>query len=304
MRAAFLGTPSAAVPSLAALTEIADVAAVVTRPDAPRGRSGRPEPPPVKVAAVEWGLDVAQPADSHELAAALDGLALDIAVVVAYGRLLSGKVLAVTRAGFVNVHFSLLPRWRGAAPVARAILAGDAATGVSLMVLDEDLDTGPVVAVAETEIGEEETAGVLTARLAVLGARLLETTLPAYLAGARTPAPQFEAGVTAAPVLTTAGARLNPEEGLEPALRKVRAYNPKPGAWLSIDGVRVKVWAASGFSGDVPRGHLVEEGGVPVVGFADGGAALDRVQAAGKKPASGAAWWRGRRGGATAVDAI
>ena len=158
MRAAFLGTPSAAVPPLAALLDVADVPVVVTRPDAPKGRSGRPAPPPVKLAAAEWGIEVAQPASSKELLTVLRGHALDLGVVVAYGRILGSEALATTRAGFVNLHFSLLPRWRGAAPVERSILAGDAVTGISLMHLDEGMDTGPIISAVETPIEDDETA--------------------------------------------------------------------------------------------------------------------------------------------------
>jgi methionyl-tRNA formyltransferase len=150
VRAAFLGTPAAAVPSLAALTTVADVAVVVTRPDKARGRSGRPQPPPVKAAAAEWGLPVAQPEGTGALDEVLRTTRPDIAVVVAYGRILPPSTLALVPRGFVNVHFSLLPRWRGAAPVERAILAGDPVVGVSLMLIDEGLDTGPVIGAMET----------------------------------------------------------------------------------------------------------------------------------------------------------
>jgi methionyl-tRNA formyltransferase len=303
-RAAFLGTPASAIPALAALSEIAEVALVVTQPDAPAGRSGRPAPPPVKVAAAEWGLKVAQPRSSAEIEASLRGVDLDVGVVVAYGRLLSPGALSTTRTGFVNVHFSLLPRWRGAAPVAHAILAGDGVTGVSLMVLDEGLDTGPVMAVNETEIEATETTGTLTARLSTMGARLLDSTLLAYLAGSRTPAPQFERGSTAAPRLTTGQAGLNPLGDRELTLRKIRAYNPKPGSWITIGGERLKVWTAYESDESVRAGNIVVETGTgtPVVGFADGAVALAEVQPAGKLSMTGGAWWRGRKVDHPTVD--
>lgn len=302
MRAAFLGTPAAAIPALSALTEVADVELVLTRPDAARGRSSRLSPPPVKRAAVEWGLEVAQPADDGALIAALAGRDLDVAVVVAYGRILSSAALDTTRVGFVNLHFSLLPRWRGAAPVERAILAGDQVTGVSLMVLDEGLDTGPVIAVVETAMDDSDTGGVLTARLAHLGAGLLSAVLPDYMAGKRGPAPQIAAAATHAGRLSTGEARLDSAADVTTTLRKVRAFNPRPGAWLGLDGERLKVWAASAAGADVPRGSIVAVDGTPVLGVADGAVALDRVQAAGKKAAGGADWLRGRRDGPLIVD--
>ena len=302
MRAAFLGTPSAAVPALAALTTIAEVPLVITRPDAPRGRSGRPAPPAVKVAARDWGIELAQPTDDRELVAALRARALDVAVVVAYGRILTRVVRETTRVGFVNLHFSLLPRWRGAAPVERSILAGDETTGVSLMVLDDGLDTGPILAERRTEIDEVETAGTLTGRLAGLGAGLLVNTLPEFLSGVRLPAQQFDGGATSAPRLTTAEAEILSSDGPDAIVRKVRAYNPRPGAWLSIDGQRLKIWAASESDYSAEPGMLRDFGGTPVLGVESGSVALDLVQAAGKRITPGADWWRGHRAASVKVD--
>lgn len=304
MRAAFFGTPAAAVPALAALADVADVQLVVTRPDAARGRSSRPQRPAVKLAAQEWGFRVAQPQDQSSLPTVLRECDLDIAVVVAYGRMLRGEVLASTRVGFVNLHFSLLPRWRGAAPVERTILSGDQDTGVTLMVLDEGLDTGPVIAVVETAVSPDETGGSLTARLAHLGADLLAGTLPDYLKGNRDPAPQIDAAATHAPRLTTAEARLDPGDDPESTLRKVRALNPRPGAWLSIAGERLKVWAASQVDSTAPQSSIVDADGIPVLGVAGGSVALEEVQPAGKRRVSGAAWLRGRRNLEMVVDRI
>ena len=295
MRAAFLGTPASAVPALAALVDMADVDVVITRPDASRGRSGRPAPPPIKVAAHEWGLEVAQPDSTRELFDVLAPRRLDLAVVVAYGKILSADTIGLTRYGFLNLHFSLLPRWRGAAPVERAILGGDETTGISLMVLDEGLDTGPVVAVIETPIGSDETGGSLTARLSYLGAHLLEGTLPAYLSGDRKPAPQIEAAATVAPRLTTAEARLDETTDTAAASRMVRAYNPRPGAWVSAGGKRIKIWAASPGEGAVEPGTISSRGGVAVLGLADGALVLDVVQPEGGTRLDGAAWLRGLR---------
>jgi methionyl-tRNA formyltransferase len=296
MRAVFLGTPAAAIPALAALVDVADVALVVTRPDAPRGRSKHPEPPPVKQAAREWGLRLAQPSTHVELSRVLEGARCDVGVVVAYGRILRPEALAATRAGFVNVHFSLLPRWRGAAPVERAIIAGDDATGVSLMLLDEGLDTGPVIAVAETDIDPDETAGGLGARLAYLGGDLLAGVLPEFMAGQRLPAPQIDAGAVAADPLTTAEAALDPGDDAATTLRKIRGYNPRPGAWLVVGSVRVKVWEAAAAPTAPAPGSLVAVDGAPVLGVADGGIRLEVVQPAGKRSMAGADWLRGMHG--------
>ncbi|MFQ5555316.1 MAG: methionyl-tRNA formyltransferase [Acidimicrobiia bacterium] len=302
MRAAFLGTPSAAVPSLAALLEIADVELVVTRPNRPKGRSLRDAEPPVKAAASEWGLRVEQPESGPDLVAALEERDLDVALVVAYGRILSARALAATRVGFVNVHFSLLPRWRGAAPVERAILTGDDVTGVSLMHIDEGLDTGAIINAHETEIGEEETAGSLTGRLASLGASMVTEVLPDFVHGRRNPAPQIEAGVLYADRLTSADARLDPADSAVLAARQVRAFHPRPGAWTTVEGKRLRVLDASYVAADVEPGHIEVDAGYPVMGFSDGGLVLTVVQPAGKRPQPGAAWVSGRRGAPAVVD--
>ncbi len=304
MRAAFLGTPTAAVPTLAALVDVADVAVVVTRPDAARGRSGAKLSPPIKVAAHEWGIPVAQPTSHLELRDVIAEHAVDLGVVVAYGRILRPEVLAIPRYGFLNVHFSLLPRWRGAAPVERAIMAGDAVTGVSLMAIDEGLDTGPVVAVRETPIAEDETGGTLTARLSYLGAELLDDTFPGFLSGARVPAPQIEAAATHAAPLSVAEARIDLQQGAAAARRVVMAFNPRPGAWTMVEGERLKIWQASDTEEDVAAGHIEVHGGRPVLGFWDGALALDEVQPAGKRPMAGTDWVRGRQGAGAVIDPV
>lgn len=303
MRAAFLGTPSAAIPPLAALLDVADVPLVVTQPDRAKGRSGKPTPGPVKLAALDWGLPVAQPASAAEMHDVIRDADLDLGLVVAYGRLLKPEVLVLPRAGFVNVHFSLLPRWRGAAPVERAILSGDAVTGVSLMHLDEGLDTGPIISVVETEITDDETGGTLTARLSFLGANLVSDILPPFLAGALHPADQISTGATYA-------ARLHADEGrLTPGLpaidleRMVRAFNPRPGAWLMVDGTRTKVLAAAIREDDVPQSKIEDLGGAPVLGTASGALELVSVQPAGKRALTGRDWLNGRRGAPARVDA-
>ncbi len=304
MRVAFLGTPAAAVPALAALLDVATVDVVITRPDRPRGRSRRPAPPEVKLAASEWGLAVAQPESHQELHAVLADRGLDLGVVVAFGRIIRPETLATTRIGFVNVHFSLLPRWRGAAPVERAILAGDDSSGVSLMLMDEGLDTGPVIAAIETDIGPEESGGTLTGRLAHLGAALLHDALPAFATGGLHPAAQMETGAVPAPMLSTAEARIHPGLDSEVVHRMVRAFHPRPGAWISAAGERLEILEAVESGEVVDTGCIDIVGGVPHLGLRDGALELRTVQPAGKRPLSGRDWANGRRGEGAVLDPV
>lgn len=298
MRAVFYGTPAEAVPALAALAEVAEVALVTTRPDRPRGRSGKPQPPPVKEAALARGLAVAQPERAADHLERLRSLAPDVAVVVGFGQLLPPALLAVPAAGFLNVHFSLLPRWRGASPVVRALLAGDPVTGVTLMVLDEGLDTGPVVAMDPVTVRPGETAGELTGRLATLGARMLAAHLPAYVAGEITPRPQPAEGATAAARVRVQEAFVDPSRHSRDAvLRAVRAFDPKPGAWTVLDGERIKLWGAQPAAGSEPGpGVVATVGGTVLMGTTDGPVELADVQPAGRARMAAAAWMRGRRG--------
>lgn len=296
MRAIFLGTPAAAIPSLAALIDVADIAVVVTRPDRAKGRSGKPTAPPVKLAAAEWGLRVAQPATRGETEQVLRSADADIGVIVAYGRILSAAALASTPAGFINVHFSLLPRWRGAAPVERAILAGDETTGVSLMQLDEGLDTGPVIAAVETPIAPDETGGSLTGRLAYLGAMMIDDVVPDLLAGRLEAAPQLRTGVSAADMLSPGEARLDASWHAEHAERAIRAFNPRPGAWFEMDGTRFRVYRSSISEESVTPGVVAGFNGDAVMGFRGGSLRIEIIQPAGKAPMSGTAWLNGRRG--------
>ena len=302
IRSAFLGTPSAAVPSLAVLMEVASVEFVVTQPDRPKGRGRRVEASPVKLAAQEWGLPVYQPDTNAELLGMFERAALDIAVVVAYGRILRPAVLESVKHGFVNVHFSLLPRWRGAAPVERAIVAGDQYTGVSLMVLDEGMDTGPVFAAAEIEINEYETAGALTGRLASLGADVLRDHLDDYVHGRLRPARQMATGATTAPRLSTEEAALDTGSGPVAFARAVRAFNPRPGGWLEAEGQRIKVFEVGPATPEVPAGRVQIVGGRPILGLASGAVELVEVQPAGKPRISGKAWANGRRGIGLTLD--
>ena len=295
IRAAFLGTPAEAVPVLAALEACATVSVVITRPDKPRGRSGKPVPSQVSQAATARGLRVEQPVRSGDIAGLV--AECDVAVVAAYGRIIPEAALAVPAAGFVNVHFSLLPRWRGASPVVRAILAGDPVTGVTLIQLDPGLDTGPIYSRVETAVDPEETAGELTMRLARLGAELLRSNLLGIVAGELVAAPQPTDGVTAAGKVTVEEAHLDPVRHRSTAvLRAVRAYNPRPGAWSTVEGQRLKVWRARSADGVVEPGDARVIEGRVLLGASDGVVELITVQPQGRAEMSAAAWMNGRRG--------
>lgn len=297
IRAAFLGTPATAVPALAALMSVAQVELVVARPDAARGRSKARLAPPVKEAAREWGLTTSQPATADELHEAVESVDIDVGVVVAYGRLISARTLEVPEHGFVNLHFSLLPRWRGAAPVERAILEGDRMTGVSLMKLDEGLDTGPVIAEVETSISDHESGGALTGRLAALGAELLGQTLEAYVKGDMKPVPQLRVGAVHAERLDPEEARLTPRMDPGDFTRRVRAFHPRPGAWMSVDGERFGVVEAVPAPGiPVERGRITTVAGAVVAGLVDGAVELLTVKPAGRDLQSAKSWMNGRRG--------
>jgi methionyl-tRNA formyltransferase len=303
MRALFLGTPSSAVPSLGAWLDVIDVGLVVTQPDRPRGRSGSPVASQVKRAAEEWGLPVAQPATKAELWETLSEVTFDVGLVVAYGRILEPRVLDLAPLGFLNVHFSLLPRWRGPAPVERAIMAGDETTGVSLMLIDEGLDTGPVVGVVETPIADDETGGSLTGRLSYLGAMLVDDMLPEYLAGQLEPAPQMDAVSSMAAKLDADETRIDGNWPADTAERAVRAFHPRPGAWLLIDGVRHKLLEVAFSEARVEPGTVAAVDGVPIAGFGHGSLELVTLQPEGKGRQSGSTWLNGRRGAGGTIDA-
>jgi methionyl-tRNA formyltransferase len=294
MRLAFFGSPVDAVPPLRALVGAGhEVALVVTQPDRRRGRGGATAPSPVKAAATELGLTVRTPEKSREVLDDLRAANVDLAVVVAFGQLVPTALLDAVPAGFVNVHFSLLPRWRGAAPVERAILAGDHETGVCLMRIEPSLDTGPVFACARVEIGAQETAGELRARLVDAGTRLLVERIESV----PHTEPIAQAGEpTYAEKLQIDEFRLDPATGASVLDRLVRAGNPRPGAWVNLDGQRVKVLRAHRVEVG-PRAGTIDEHAV--LGTVDGGLALDEVQPAGKRPMPATAWRRGLRGAVT-----
>jgi methionyl-tRNA formyltransferase len=244
MRLAFMGTPDFAVPSLDALVAAGhDIAAVYTQPPRPAGRGKALSPSPVHRRAEQAGFEVRTPAtlrdpDAQQAFIALD---LDAAVVAAYGLILPEPILLAPLHGCLNVHASLLPRWRGAAPIQRAILAGDATTGVCIMGMERGLDTGPVYARRKTEV-DRKTAGELTAELAAMGGALMAETLDRL--GAIVPEPQLEKGATYAPKIDKTEARLDFTQPAEAVERQVRAFNPVPGAFFEYQGERIRILAA------------------------------------------------------------
>jgi methionyl-tRNA formyltransferase len=289
------------VPSLDALAALAarddiDLVAVVTQPDRPADR-GRIEPSPVKRRAAELGLAVLQPVLLNgDAVQPIADLRADALVWAAYGNLIPRRLIDGVDGLAVNVHASLLPRWRGAAPIAHAILFGDRDTGVTLMQGTASLDRGPLIAAATTPIGPDETAGELTERLAQLGGALLERELSAYLAESTQPVQQDESRATWAPKLTTADGELRLTEPAEALARRIRAMNPDPGAWTTFNGQRLGVLRASVTGGrGVQHGTLELREGVPHVAAGAGWLRLDELKPAGKRAMSGADWARGLR---------
>ena len=294
MRLVYLGTPEDSVAPLRALVDAGhDVAMVVTQPDRRRSRGGGSDPSPVRRAAEDLGLDVRTPDKAREIVDEVRASGAELGVVVAFGQLLPVSLLEALPLGFVNLHFSLLPRWRGAAPVERAILAGDAVTGVCLMRLEAGLDTGPVFAVREVPIEPHESAGALRGRLVEVGTTLLVEQLPT-IAGA-SPVPQV-GEPTYAEKLTVEEFRLDPSRAAPELDRVVRAGNPRPGAWMAVGAKRVKVWRArpiDATEGPVEPGVITADG---VLGTAGGGAlALEEVQPEGKRVMAATAWRAGLR---------
>lgn len=302
MRVVFAGTPEVAVPSLEALLASGhEVVAVVTRPDAPAGRGRTLRPSPVRKVAERAGVEVLTPGRPSEpdFLDRLRELAPDACPVVAYGALVPQAALDIPTHGWINLHFSLLPRWRGAAPVQRAVMAGDVTTGACTFVLEAGLDTGPLVAVDQTAIGEHETSGDLLARLAESGAALLVASLDAIEAGTATYTPQPDDGVTHAAKLTIDDAHVRWAETADEVDRRIRGCTPAPGAWTMFRGQRLKILraqVAEDGSVDVTEPGAVVAGKRTVhVATGAGAIELATVQPHGKKAMAASDWARGVR---------
>jgi methionyl-tRNA formyltransferase len=301
MRLLVAGTPSMALPSLDALiaSDRHDVVAVLTRPDAPAGRGRRMTPSPVKQRALEAGITVLTPPRPSDPAFLdqLSALSPDCCPVIAYGAIVPGAALEIPRFGWVNLHFSILPAWRGAAPVQHALLAGDDLTGASTFRLEPGLDTGPVYGVMTAEIGSRDTAGELLARLAEDGAALLIATLDGIEDGTVVAVAQAADGVSLAPKLSAADARLDWSAAAVAVDRRVRACTPAPGAWTRLRQRRVGLGPVvpQPDRTDLAPGELqVVPDGV-VVGTGSGVVRLGAVRPEGKPEMSAAAWTRGLR---------
>jgi methionyl-tRNA formyltransferase len=299
MRAVFFGTPAFAVPALNALLDAGvDVAAVVSQPDRANGRSHSTlTPPPVKRRALDAGIPVWQPERPRgsEFVDALTGTHADLAVVVAYGHLLRPEILAIPRFGFVNVHASLLPRWRGAAPIQRALLAGDAETGVSIMRIEAGLDSGAVWHTRHTPITETDTTATLFVRLADLGAMALMEALPRIASG-EAPVNQPEHGITHAGKIDRETARIRWDEPTHAVSCRIRAMDPAPGAWTTLHGAEIKLFqpTRSVTTGTArTAGRVDVTGGRLTVDTFDGALEIAEVQPAGKRRMAASEWMRG-----------
>ncbi|CDO88269.1 methionyl-tRNA formyltransferase [Mycobacterium triplex] len=302
VRLVFAGTPEPALPALRRLIEAPghEVVAVLTRPDAASGRRGKPEPSPVAREALDRGIPVLRPSrpNSPEFVAELAAFAPDCCPVVAYGALLRDALLAVPPRGWINLHFSLLPAWRGAAPVQAAIAAGDAITGATTFRIEPSLDSGPVYGVVTETIRPTDTAGDLLERLAISGAALLSATLDGIADGTLTPQPQPADGVSIAPKITVEEARVRWDLPAAVVERRIRAVTPNPGAWTMIDDLRIKLGpvqidADAGVS--LPPGVIQVDRKNVRIGTGSAPVRLGQIQPPGKKLMNAVDWARGAR---------
>jgi methionyl-tRNA formyltransferase len=304
MRIVFAGSPTAAVPTLDALASSShDVIAVVTREDSPQGRRGILTPTPVAIAAEAQGLPIIRANRlGGEVTDAITALAPDLGVIVAYGGLVREPLLSVPRLGWVNLHFSLLPRWRGAAPVQHAIMAGDTQTGAVVFRLVQELDAGDVLGTIVEPIGGNQTAGHLLGVLAEAGSSLVVQVVDELETGTALARPQHGAP-TFAPKLTAEDGRIDFERDARAIHDRIRGVTPEPGAFTFVDGTRLKIIDATIARGEAPLtpGLIDVRGNRVLVGTASDPVELQRVQPAGRTAMDAAAWWRGRPSGSTAV---
>ncbi len=292
-----MGSPDFALSTLRGVAGTYDVVGVVTQPDRASGRGRELKPPPVKVLAQELNIPVIQPEKlkQPEAMEQLRAWAPDLIVVAAFGQILRKDVLELPRFGCINVHASLLPRWRGAAPINAAILAGDEETGVTIMQMDVGLDTGPMLAKRSIRLKPDDTAGSVFQALSAQGADLLLETLPDYLSGKLTPTPQPEEGATYAPMMKKEDGVLDFNSDVNELERRVRAFNPWPGTFMDFDGTMLKVHRSHGAAGEASAAQRLIVENQPAVGARGGLLVLDEVQPAGKKSMSGKSFLSGAR---------
>ncbi|MDF2834658.1 MAG: methionyl-tRNA formyltransferase [Paenibacillus sp.] len=315
MRIVFMGTPEFAVPSLRLLSESGyEIAAVVTQPDRPKGRKKTLTPPPVKEAALSLGLPVLQPERmrSAEAVEAIRELAPELIVTAAYGQILPKAVLDIPRLGCINVHGSLLPKYRGGAPIQRSIINGEAKTGVTIMYMAEGLDTGDMISVIELPIGDEDTSGTMFEKLSLAGAKLLGETLPSIIDGTAKSVAQNDAEATYAPNLTREDERMDWNKSARELFNQVRGLSPMAGAFTYLGGEVFKVRSCevaggktasvssgagtAGQAGGALPGTVIEAGaGGIVVQTGEGKLLLTEIQPAGKRAMSAAEWLKGAR---------
>lgn len=293
-----MGSPDFAVPTLRTLADHYPVAGVITQPDRPAGRGRVLTPPPVKLLAQSLGIEIIQPEKLREPEAQerLKAWAPDLIVVAAFGQILRKSVLELPRYGCINVHSSLLPRWRGAAPIQAAILHGDPESGVSIMVMDAGIDSGPFLTQARTEIFPGETGGQLSQRLAELGAGLLIETLPGYLSGELQPQAQDETQSTYAPMISKEEGLLDFNNSAEELERRVRAFQPWPGAFMDWQGQPLKILRAhTAANSGMKPGQRCIINGLPSVATSSDCLVFDELQPAGKRAMPGQEFLRGSR---------
>jgi methionyl-tRNA formyltransferase len=294
LRLAFMGSPDFALPALSALLEARhDIVCIYSQPPRPAGRGKQERPTPVDAFAVSRALEVRTPKSlkNGEAQAAFATLELDAAIVVAYGLILPKPVLNAPRLGCFNLHGSLLPRWRGAAPIQRAIMAGDAKTGAQVMRMEEGLDTGPVLATFETPIAPDDTTATLHDRLAQNGARLLVDTLAKLERGEARETPQAKDGVTYANKITPAEARIDWSAPAREVDGKIRGLSPHPGAWFELNGARVKALGSRVASGSGSPGTALDD--QLTIACGEGAVRLTRLQREGRSPLDAADFLRG-----------
>ncbi|CAM3948651.1 methionyl-tRNA formyltransferase [Paenibacillus alkaliterrae] len=305
MRIVFMGTPEFAVPALKLLLEQNyNVVAVVTQPDRPKGRKKTLTPPPVKEAALSFGLPVLQPERmrSTEAVAAVAELKPDLIVTAAYGQILPKAVLELPRLGCINVHGSLLPKYRGGAPIQRSIINGESTTGVTIMYMAEGLDTGDMISVVQLPITDEDTSGTMFEKLSIAGAELLGKTLPSIIAGEAKAEPQQDELASYAPNLTREDERIDWNKSARHLFNQVRGLSPMAGAFTFLYGEVFKIWAcavvrdgAESASAAAPGTVIAADNNGIIVQTGDGMLALKEIQPAGKRTMSAADWLKGAR---------
>ena len=296
-RILFMGSPDFAVPALEQLALVSQIVAVVTQPDKPSGRGRIMQSPPVKLKALGLGIPVIQPEKVNDplVIDQLNQYKLDLVVVAAFGQILRKKILELTPFGCVNIHASLLPRWRGAAPIQACILAGDEQTGVTIMKMDAGVDTGPILNQAAIPIDPEDTGGSLSDKLSTLGGELLVETLPGYLSGKILPENQDDKQATYAPMLKKEEGFLDTTLPADLLVRKVRAFNPWPGTYIDFNGNPMKVHKAHAEFGPGRSGLRIVRDGLPAITTNNGILVMDVVQPSGKKKMPGEAFLAGAR---------